>query len=203
MRVFPVAASPPWAEGTVNWNNKPALGTPELGSAAVPTLNAYNEITLSPSAVSGNGAVKLRADHQQHQQRHLQQLRGRRRAPAGRDLQLRAIREAVDAVHALSRTRWSEPLGMGTLQGIEGTILSVGILAAVAYIATMVVRRPTDHPLLRLLVALVPAVIAVAFVVFNRVDVVPDDVEQGAWGAGVVVITVILIVGTTWRVARR
>ncbi len=92
---------------------------------------------------------------------------------------------------------------MGTLQGIELLILSIGILVAVAYIATMVVRRPTDHPLLRLLVALVPAVIAVAFVVFNRVDVVPDDVEQGAWGAGVVVITVILIVGTTWRVARR
>ena len=59
VRVFPVAASPAWAEGTVNWNNKPALGTPELGSAAVPTLNAYNEITLSPSAVSGNGAVSF------------------------------------------------------------------------------------------------------------------------------------------------
>ncbi len=59
VRVFPVAASPAWAEGTVNWNNKPALGTPELGSAAVPTLDAYNEITLSPSAVSGNGAVSF------------------------------------------------------------------------------------------------------------------------------------------------
>ena len=57
-RVFPVADTA-WTEGAINWNNRPAMGTPELGSAAVPTLNAYNEITLSPSAVSGNGVVSF------------------------------------------------------------------------------------------------------------------------------------------------
>ena len=57
-RVFAVADTA-WTESTLNWNNKPVMGTPELGSAAVPALNAYNEITLSPSAVGGNGVVSF------------------------------------------------------------------------------------------------------------------------------------------------
>ena len=58
VRVLPVTDTT-WTEGALNWNNKPATGTPEHGSAPVPTLNAYNEITLSPSAVSGNGVVSF------------------------------------------------------------------------------------------------------------------------------------------------
>jgi hypothetical protein len=70
LRLFATDASPnvanvfavtntTWTEGTINWNNKPAMETTVLGSAAVPTPNAYNEITLSPSAISGNGVVSF------------------------------------------------------------------------------------------------------------------------------------------------
>jgi Big-like domain-containing protein len=47
-----------WAENTLNWNNKPAFGTVR-GSGAVPTLTAYNEITLSPAMITGNGAISI------------------------------------------------------------------------------------------------------------------------------------------------
>jgi uncharacterized repeat protein (TIGR02059 family) len=64
LRLFATDASPnvanvfavtntTWTEGTINWNNKPAMETTVLGSAAVPT------ITLSPSAISGNGVVSF------------------------------------------------------------------------------------------------------------------------------------------------
>jgi drug/metabolite transporter (DMT)-like permease len=92
---------------------------------------------------------------------------------------------------------------MGAMQEIELLLLSAGILVAVAYIATQVVRRPTDHPIGRVLLGLVPAVIAVALILFARLDVVPDDVEQPAWIVAIVLVSGILIVGTTWRLSRR
>jgi hypothetical protein len=58
VHVLPVADTT-WTEGLITWDNKPATGTPDAGSAAVPTLNGYNEITLSPSSVSGNGQVSF------------------------------------------------------------------------------------------------------------------------------------------------
>ncbi len=69
LRLFATDASPnivhvaqvtdtSWTEGAINWNNKPALGT-ERGSGPVPTLNAYNEITLNPASVAGNGTVSF------------------------------------------------------------------------------------------------------------------------------------------------
>jgi uncharacterized repeat protein (TIGR02059 family) len=58
VHVLPVADTS-WTEGVITWDNKPATGTPDAGSAAVPTLNAYNEITLSPTSVSGNGLVSF------------------------------------------------------------------------------------------------------------------------------------------------
>jgi hypothetical protein len=49
-----------WTEGTLNWNTKPAMGTTALGSAgATSVVNTWVEITLSPSAVAGNGLVSL------------------------------------------------------------------------------------------------------------------------------------------------
>jgi hypothetical protein len=91
---------------------------------------------------------------------------------------------------------------MGTVQGLELLLLSVGVLVAVAYLATEL-RKPTDHVVWRVLLGLVPAVIAIALVVFNRLDVVPDDIEQPAWIVAVVIVTGLLIAGTTYRLARR
>jgi Cadherin-like domain len=58
VHVLPVADTT-WTEGAITWDSKPATGTPDAGSAAVPTLNGYNEITLSSSSVSGNGTVSF------------------------------------------------------------------------------------------------------------------------------------------------
>jgi hypothetical protein len=49
---------------------------------------------------------------------------------------------------------------------------------------------------------LVPAVIAVALILFSRVDVVPDDAEQSLWIVAIVLVSGLLIAGTTWRVSR-
>ena len=61
VHVFPVADTT-WIElgtGSITWTSKPAMGGTQLGSAAVPTLNGYNEITLNPGAVGGNGLVSF------------------------------------------------------------------------------------------------------------------------------------------------
>jgi uncharacterized repeat protein (TIGR02059 family) len=61
VHVLPVA-DPSWIEsgtGGITWDNRPAMGSPEAGSGPVPTLSAYNDITLSPSSVSGNGVVSF------------------------------------------------------------------------------------------------------------------------------------------------
>jgi hypothetical protein len=61
VHVLPVADTS-WIEsgaGGITWDNRPAMGSPEVGSGPVPTLTAYNDITLSPSSVSGNGVVSF------------------------------------------------------------------------------------------------------------------------------------------------
>jgi hypothetical protein len=68
LRLFATDASPnivhvaattnDWTESAITWDTRPAPGT-ERGSGPVPTLNAYNEITLDPAAISANGEVSL------------------------------------------------------------------------------------------------------------------------------------------------
>jgi hypothetical protein len=48
-----------WAEGTLTWSNAPAFGATSLGSAVPATTGAWVEITLTPTAVSGNGIVSF------------------------------------------------------------------------------------------------------------------------------------------------
>ncbi len=58
--VFATLTNPNWIEsgtGSINWNNAPTIGSTLLGSASVPTTGAYNEITLSPTSITGNGLV--------------------------------------------------------------------------------------------------------------------------------------------------
>ncbi len=58
--VWATQTNPNWIEsgtGSITYTNAPVIGSTLLGSGSVPTLGAYNEITLSPSAVSGNGLV--------------------------------------------------------------------------------------------------------------------------------------------------
>ncbi len=90
------------------------------------------------------------------------------------------------------------------MQGIELLLLSVGVLVGVAYLATQFARGGVaDHPLARLLLGVVPGVIAVSLIVFDRLDVVPDDLEQPISISAVVLISLGLLLVTSYRLARR
>ena len=90
------------------------------------------------------------------------------------------------------------------MQDLELILLSAGILIAVAYVGAELIRRgAADHPVGRLVLGVVPAVIAVSVILIHRLDVVPDDLEQPLWIVAVVLISVGLIVGTSYRLARR
>ena len=90
------------------------------------------------------------------------------------------------------------------MQDLELILLSVGILIAVAYVGAELIRRgAADHPIGRLALGVVPAVIAVTVILIHRLDVIPDDIEQPLWIVAVVLISVGLIIGTSYRLARR
>jgi len=90
------------------------------------------------------------------------------------------------------------------VQDLELILLSAGILIAVAYVGAELIRRgAADHPVGRLALGVVPAVIAVTVILINRLDVIPDDLEQPLWIVAVVLISVGLIIGTSYRLARR
>ena len=90
------------------------------------------------------------------------------------------------------------------MQDLELILLSAGILIAVAYVGAELIRRgAADHPVGRLALGVVPAVIAVTVILIHRLDVIPDDLEQPLWIVAVVLISVGLIIGTSYRLARR
>lgn len=90
------------------------------------------------------------------------------------------------------------------MQDLELILLSAGILIAVAYLGAELIRRgAADHPVGRLALGVVPAVIAVTVILINRLDVIPDDLEQPLWIVAVVLVSVGLIIGTSYRLARR
>lgn len=90
------------------------------------------------------------------------------------------------------------------MQGLELLLISVGVLVGVAYVATQFARSgASDHPVGRLLLGVIPALIAVGLIVIDRLDVVPDDIEQSIWIAAVVLISLGLILATSYRLARR
>ncbi len=90
------------------------------------------------------------------------------------------------------------------MQSVELVLLATLVLVTVAYFAAQFARRGSaDHPLGRLLLGLIPASIAVMLVITFRLDVVPDELEQPLWIATIVVVTGVLIVGTSYRLARR
>ncbi len=58
--VYATTTNPNWIEsgtGSITWTNAPAIGSTLWGSSSVPTTGAYNEIVLSPTAITGNGLV--------------------------------------------------------------------------------------------------------------------------------------------------
>jgi hypothetical protein len=88
------------------------------------------------------------------------------------------------------------------VQPLELILLSIGVLVAVAHIVTQYVDRGGDHPISRFVFGLVPAVIGVALVLVERMDLIPDDLERPLWVVAVVLISSALVLGTSWRLAR-
>jgi hypothetical protein len=90
------------------------------------------------------------------------------------------------------------------VQDLELMLVAAGMILSAAYIVAQARSRgTTDHVSVRLMLGLVPAAIAVAVVLVNRFDVVPDDAEQNLWLLSIVVVSAVLIIGTGYRLARR
>ena len=90
------------------------------------------------------------------------------------------------------------------MQEFELILIAAGVIISAAYIVAQARSRgTTDHIGVRLMLGVIPAVTAVSVVLINRYDVVPDDMEQSLWLATVVVVSIGLLVGTGYRLARR
>ena len=89
------------------------------------------------------------------------------------------------------------------VQDLELILITAGVIISAAYIVAQARSRgTTDHIVVRLLLGLIPAVMAVGVVLINRYDVVPDDAEQPLWLIAIVLVSAALIVGTGYRLAR-
>ena len=90
------------------------------------------------------------------------------------------------------------------MQEFELILISAGVLVSAAYIVAQARSHgTTDHIAVRLMLGVIPAVIAVSVVLIDRYDVVPDDIEQPLWLAAMVIVSVSLLIGTGYRLARR
>jgi hypothetical protein len=90
------------------------------------------------------------------------------------------------------------------VQELELILIAAGVLVSAAYIVAQIRSRGTsDNAAVRLLLGVVPAVIAVSVVVINRFDMVPDDAEQSLWLIAVVLVSAAIIIGTGYRLAGR
>jgi uncharacterized membrane protein YccC len=90
------------------------------------------------------------------------------------------------------------------VQEVELILVAAGVILSAAYIVAQARSRgTTDHISVRLILGVIPAVVAVSVVLIDRFDVVPDDAENSLWLVAVVLVTGALIVGTGYRLARR
>jgi uncharacterized membrane protein YccC len=90
------------------------------------------------------------------------------------------------------------------VQEVELILVAAGVILSAAYIVAQARSRgTTDHISVRLILGIIPAVVAVSVVLIDRFDVVPDDAENSLWLVAVVLVTGALIVGTGYRLARR
>ena len=90
------------------------------------------------------------------------------------------------------------------MQEVELILVAAGVILSAAYIVAQARSRgTTDHISVRLVLGIIPAVVAVSVVLIDRFDVVPDDAENSLWLVAVVLVTGALIVGTGYRLARR
>ncbi len=90
------------------------------------------------------------------------------------------------------------------MQAAELLLISSVALLAVAWFTSRHREVVTsDRVWVRALIGIVPGVIGALIILVTSMDLLPDDIEDGAWFFVLIVISVIAIAGTTYRLARR
>lgn len=90
------------------------------------------------------------------------------------------------------------------MQAAELLLISSVALLAVAWFTSRHREVVTsDRVWVRALIGIVPGVIGALIILVTSMDLLPDDVEDGAWIFVLIVISALAIAGTTYRLARR
>jgi hypothetical protein len=90
------------------------------------------------------------------------------------------------------------------VQAAELLLISSVALIAVAWFTSRHREVVTsDRVWVRALIGIVPGVIGALIILVTSIDLLPDDIEEGAWLFVLIVISAIAIAGTTYRLARR
>lgn len=90
------------------------------------------------------------------------------------------------------------------MQAAELLLISSVALLAVAWFTSRHREVVTsDRVWVRALIGIVPGAIGALIILVTSMDLLPDDVEDGAWVFVLVVISALAIAGTTYRLARR
>jgi hypothetical protein len=61
----------------------------------------------------------------------------------------------------------------------------------------------SDRVWVRAMIGVVPGVVGALIILVTSMDLLPDDMEDGAWMFVLIVLSVVAIIGTTYRLARR
>lgn len=90
------------------------------------------------------------------------------------------------------------------MQAAELLLISAAALLAVAWFTSQHRQGVTsDRVWVRALIGIVPGVIGAVFILVTSIDLLPDDVEDGAWIAVLIIVTALAIAGTTYRLTHR
>ncbi len=90
------------------------------------------------------------------------------------------------------------------MQAAELLLISSVALIAVAWFTSRHRQVVTsDRVWGRALIGIVPGLIGALIILVTSMDLLPDDIEDGAWIAVLIVISAVAIAGTTYRLSRR
>jgi hypothetical protein len=90
------------------------------------------------------------------------------------------------------------------VQAAQLLLIAAFAIIAVAWFASRHRHVVTsDRVWVRALIGIVPGIIGALIILVTSMDLLPDDLEDGAWLVVLVAISAVAIVGTTYRLARR
>ncbi len=90
------------------------------------------------------------------------------------------------------------------MQAAELLLISSVALVGVAWFTSRHRQVVTsDRVWGRALIGIVPGLIGALIILVTSMDLLPDDIEDGAWIVVLIVISALAIAGTTYRLSRR